>query len=98
MILYVVQVMRGYFPSILSLAQGLLRSTDCCVVPFGGHIYKQAFTAFDSYCQQVTRVIIPADMSLCVASALRWIAVTSRGYSHITPCVSRIQALDLPEA
>lgn len=46
------QVMRGYFPSILSLAQGLLRSTDCCVVPFGGHIYKQAFTAFDSYCQQ----------------------------------------------
>ncbi|XP_058258381.1 Fanconi anemia group D2 protein isoform X2 [Hemibagrus wyckioides] len=46
------QVMRGYFPSILSLAQGLLRSTDCCVVPFGGQIYKQAFTAFDSYCQQ----------------------------------------------
>ncbi|XP_073707909.1 Fanconi anemia group D2 protein [Garra rufa] len=46
------QVMRGYFPSILALAQGLLRSTDCCVVPFGGHMYKQAFTAFDSYCQQ----------------------------------------------
>ncbi|KAF4079161.1 hypothetical protein AMELA_G00189910 [Ameiurus melas] len=46
------QVMRGYFPSILSLAQGLLRSTDCCIVPFGGQIYKQAFTAFDSYCQQ----------------------------------------------
>uniref|UniRef100_A0AAR2IJM7 FA complementation group D2 n=1 Tax=Pygocentrus nattereri TaxID=42514 RepID=A0AAR2IJM7_PYGNA len=46
------QVMRGYFPSILALAQGLLRSPDCCVVPFGGHMYKQAFTAFDSYCQQ----------------------------------------------
>ncbi|KAF5909350.1 Fanconi anemia group D2 protein, partial [Clarias magur] len=46
------QVMRGYFPSILSLAQVLLRSTDSCVVPFGGHMYKQAFTAFDSYCQQ----------------------------------------------
>lgn len=46
------QVMRGYFPSILALAQGLLRSSDCCVVPFGGHMYKQAFTAFDSYCQQ----------------------------------------------
>uniref|UniRef100_A0AAR2LHF0 FA complementation group D2 n=1 Tax=Pygocentrus nattereri TaxID=42514 RepID=A0AAR2LHF0_PYGNA len=45
-------VMRGYFPSILALAQGLLRSPDCCVVPFGGHMYKQAFTAFDSYCQQ----------------------------------------------
>uniref|UniRef100_A0A671Q8N1 FA complementation group D2 n=1 Tax=Sinocyclocheilus anshuiensis TaxID=1608454 RepID=A0A671Q8N1_9TELE len=46
------QVMRGYFPSILALAQGLLRSSDCCVVPFGGHMYKQAFTSFDSYCQQ----------------------------------------------
>ncbi|KAA0722888.1 Fanconi anemia group D2 protein [Triplophysa tibetana] len=46
------QVMRGYFPSILALAQGLLRSPDCCVVPCGGHMYKQAFTAFDSYCQQ----------------------------------------------
>uniref|UniRef100_A0A673IF95 Fanconi anemia group D2 protein-like n=1 Tax=Sinocyclocheilus rhinocerous TaxID=307959 RepID=A0A673IF95_9TELE len=46
------QVMRGYFPSILALAQGLLRSPDCFVVPFGGHMYKQAFTAFDSYCQQ----------------------------------------------
>uniref|UniRef100_A0A671QBV6 FA complementation group D2 n=1 Tax=Sinocyclocheilus anshuiensis TaxID=1608454 RepID=A0A671QBV6_9TELE len=45
-------VMRGYFPSILALAQGLLRSSDCCVVPFGGHMYKQAFTSFDSYCQQ----------------------------------------------
>ncbi|KAJ8409352.1 hypothetical protein AAFF_G00235500 [Aldrovandia affinis] len=46
------QVMRSYFPSILALAQGLLRSTDPCVVPFGGHMYKHAFTAFDSYCQQ----------------------------------------------
>ncbi|TRY99785.1 hypothetical protein DNTS_033949 [Danionella cerebrum] len=46
------QVMRGHFPSILALAQGLLRSPDCCVVPFGGHMYKLAFTSFDSYCQQ----------------------------------------------
>ncbi|XP_076870482.1 Fanconi anemia group D2 protein [Brachyhypopomus gauderio] len=46
------QVMRGYFPSVLSLAQTLLRSPDCCVVPFGGHMYKLAFTTFDSYCQQ----------------------------------------------
>ncbi|XP_077054270.1 Fanconi anemia group D2 protein isoform X2 [Siphateles boraxobius] len=46
------QVMRGYFPSILALAQGLLRSSDSCVVPFGGHMYKQSFTAFDSYCRQ----------------------------------------------
>ncbi|TNN85653.1 Fanconi anemia group D2 protein [Liparis tanakae] len=46
------QVMRGYFPSILSLAQSLLRSPDPCVVPFGGHMYRHSFTAFDSYCQQ----------------------------------------------
>ncbi|XP_041804469.1 Fanconi anemia group D2 protein isoform X3 [Chelmon rostratus] len=46
------QVMRGYFPSILALAQSLLRSPDPCVVPFGGHMYRHSFTAFDSYCQQ----------------------------------------------
>lgn len=45
--------MRGYFPSILALAQSLLRSPDPCVVPFGGHMYRHSFTAFDSYCQQV---------------------------------------------
>ncbi|XP_047202452.1 Fanconi anemia group D2 protein isoform X2 [Girardinichthys multiradiatus] len=46
------QVMRGYFPSILALAQSLLRSPDPCVVPFGGHMYRHSFTEFDSYCQQ----------------------------------------------
>uniref|UniRef100_A0A3Q0T545 FA complementation group D2 n=1 Tax=Amphilophus citrinellus TaxID=61819 RepID=A0A3Q0T545_AMPCI len=46
------QVMRGYFSSTLALAQSLLRSPDPCVVPFGGHMYRQAFTAFDSYCHQ----------------------------------------------
>ncbi|XP_033821816.1 Fanconi anemia group D2 protein [Periophthalmus magnuspinnatus] len=46
------QVMRVYFPSILALAQGLLRSLDPSVVPFGGHMYRHSFTAFDSYCQQ----------------------------------------------
>uniref|UniRef100_A0A674C052 FA complementation group D2 n=1 Tax=Salmo trutta TaxID=8032 RepID=A0A674C052_SALTR len=46
------QVMRGYFPSILALAQSLLRSPDPCVVPIGGHMYRLSFTAFDSYCQQ----------------------------------------------
>uniref|UniRef100_A0A4W6F7C9 FA complementation group D2 n=1 Tax=Lates calcarifer TaxID=8187 RepID=A0A4W6F7C9_LATCA len=46
------QVMRGYFSSILALAQSLLRSPDPCVVPFGGHMYRLSFTVFDSYCQQ----------------------------------------------
>uniref|UniRef100_A0A3B5REF4 FA complementation group D2 n=1 Tax=Xiphophorus maculatus TaxID=8083 RepID=A0A3B5REF4_XIPMA len=45
-------VMRGYFPSILALAQSLVRSPDPCVVPFGGQMYRHSFTAFDSYCQQ----------------------------------------------
>ncbi|XP_029357845.1 Fanconi anemia group D2 protein [Echeneis naucrates] len=46
------QVMRGYFSSILAVAQSLLRSPDPGVVPFGGHMYQQSFTVFDSYCQQ----------------------------------------------
>uniref|UniRef100_A0A8D2ZEY8 FA complementation group D2 n=1 Tax=Scophthalmus maximus TaxID=52904 RepID=A0A8D2ZEY8_SCOMX len=46
------QVMRGYFASILALAQCLLRSPDPCVVPFGGHMYRLSFTVFDPYCQQ----------------------------------------------
>uniref|UniRef100_A0A669E4T5 FA complementation group D2 n=1 Tax=Oreochromis niloticus TaxID=8128 RepID=A0A669E4T5_ORENI len=46
------QVMRGYFPSTLALAQSLVRSPDPCMVPFGGHMYRHAFTAFDSYCHQ----------------------------------------------
>ncbi|KAM7402059.1 hypothetical protein PAMP_017329 [Pampus punctatissimus] len=47
-----IQVMRGYFTSILALAQSLLRSPDPCVVPFGGHMYRHSFIVFDSYCQQ----------------------------------------------
>ncbi|KAG7219243.1 hypothetical protein INR49_019191 [Caranx melampygus] len=47
------QVMRGYFPSILALAQTLLRSADAAaLVPFGGLMYQLSFTVFDSYCQQ----------------------------------------------
>ncbi|KAM4587248.1 Fanconi anemia group D2 protein isoform 2-T2 [Odontesthes bonariensis] len=46
------QVMRGYFSSILAVAQSLLRSPDPCMVPFGGHMYRHSFTAFDSYCHQ----------------------------------------------
>uniref|UniRef100_A0A674C0R1 FA complementation group D2 n=1 Tax=Salmo trutta TaxID=8032 RepID=A0A674C0R1_SALTR len=45
-------VLFCYFPSILALAQSLLRSPDPCVVPIGGHMYRLSFTAFDSYCQQ----------------------------------------------
>lgn len=47
------QVMRVYFPSILALAQSVLRSPDPCVVSFGGNMYLHSFAAFDSYCQQV---------------------------------------------
>lgn len=49
---YYAQVMRVYFPSILALAQSLLRSHEPSLVPFGGHMYQHSFTAFDSYCQQ----------------------------------------------
>ncbi|XP_015243810.1 PREDICTED: Fanconi anemia group D2 protein isoform X3 [Cyprinodon variegatus] len=46
------QVLRGYFPSILALAQSLVRSPDPCVVPFGGQMHRISFTVFDAYCQQ----------------------------------------------
>ncbi|XP_059505732.1 Fanconi anemia group D2 protein isoform X2 [Stegostoma tigrinum] len=45
-------VVREYFPSVLSLAQTLLRSSDVTVVSFGSQMYKHAFMMFDSYCQQ----------------------------------------------
>uniref|UniRef100_A0A4W3K0R7 FA complementation group D2 n=1 Tax=Callorhinchus milii TaxID=7868 RepID=A0A4W3K0R7_CALMI len=45
-------VVREYFPTILSLAQTLLRSTDPSVVSFACEMYKLAFRTFDSYCQQ----------------------------------------------
>ncbi|RVE73388.1 hypothetical protein OJAV_G00049030 [Oryzias javanicus] len=47
-----VQVVRGYFPSVLALAQSLLRSPDPGLVAFGGHMYRCAFASFDSYCHQ----------------------------------------------
>ncbi|ETE70717.1 Fanconi anemia group D2 protein, partial [Ophiophagus hannah] len=45
-------VMRDLFPAILSVAESFVNSADPCVVSFGSCMYKQAFTAFDSYCQQ----------------------------------------------
>lgn len=45
--------MRVYFPSILALAQSVLRSPEPCMVSFGGNMYLHSFAAFDSYCQQV---------------------------------------------
>ncbi|XP_026577278.1 Fanconi anemia group D2 protein [Pseudonaja textilis] len=45
-------VMRDLFPAILSVAESFVNSVDPCVISFGSCMYKQAFTAFDSYCQQ----------------------------------------------
>uniref|UniRef100_A0A8C9FAQ0 FA complementation group D2 n=1 Tax=Pavo cristatus TaxID=9049 RepID=A0A8C9FAQ0_PAVCR len=45
-------VIKDFFPSILSLAQTFLHSAHPAVVSFGSCMYKQAFAAFDSYCQQ----------------------------------------------
>lgn len=49
----VFQVIKDFFPSILALAQTFLHSAHPAVVSFGSCMYKQAFAAFDSYCQQV---------------------------------------------
>ncbi|KAK2534352.1 Fancd2 [Columba guinea] len=45
-------VIRDFFPSILALAQTFLHSAHPAIVSFGSCMYKQAFAAFDSYCQQ----------------------------------------------
>uniref|UniRef100_A0A670I1F5 FA complementation group D2 n=1 Tax=Podarcis muralis TaxID=64176 RepID=A0A670I1F5_PODMU len=47
-----IQVMRDLFPAVLSLAEIFVHSADPCIVSFGCCMYKQAFTVFDSYCQQ----------------------------------------------
>jgi len=49
----VFQVIKDFFPSILALAQTFLHSGHPAIVSFGSCMYKQAFAAFDSYCQQV---------------------------------------------
>ncbi|XP_009955615.1 PREDICTED: Fanconi anemia group D2 protein, partial [Leptosomus discolor] len=45
-------VIKDFFPSILALAQLFLHSAHPAIVSFGSCMYKQAFAAFDSYCQQ----------------------------------------------
>ncbi|XP_062356901.1 Fanconi anemia group D2 protein [Cinclus cinclus] len=45
-------VIKDFFPSILALAQTFLHSAHPAVISFGSCMYKQAFAAFDSYCQQ----------------------------------------------
>ncbi|XP_068264845.1 Fanconi anemia group D2 protein isoform X1 [Nyctibius grandis] len=45
-------VIKDFFPSILALAQTFLHSAQPAIVSFGSCMYKQAFAAFDSYCQQ----------------------------------------------
>uniref|UniRef100_A0A8V5GLG7 Uncharacterized protein n=1 Tax=Melopsittacus undulatus TaxID=13146 RepID=A0A8V5GLG7_MELUD len=45
-------VIKDFFPSILAIAQTFLHSGHPAVVSFGSCMYKQAFAAFDSYCQQ----------------------------------------------
>ncbi|XP_062441302.1 Fanconi anemia group D2 protein [Rhea pennata] len=45
-------VIKDFFPSILTLAQMFLHSAHPAMVSFGSCMYKQAFAAFDSYCQQ----------------------------------------------
>ncbi|NWV01184.1 FACD2 protein, partial [Upupa epops] len=45
-------VIKEFFPSILALAQTFLHSAHPAVVSFGSCMYKEAFAAFDSYCQQ----------------------------------------------
>lgn len=46
------QVLRDYFTSVLIWAEVLLRSPQPIIGGYARSIYKQAFVAFDAYCQQ----------------------------------------------
>ncbi|NXT76631.1 FACD2 protein, partial [Zapornia atra] len=69
-------VIKDFFPSILALAQMFLHSAYPAIVSFGSCMYKQAFAAFDSYCQQevvaalVTHVCSGAEAELDIALAV----------------------------
>uniref|UniRef100_A0A3B3DEB8 FA complementation group D2 n=1 Tax=Oryzias melastigma TaxID=30732 RepID=A0A3B3DEB8_ORYME len=77
-------VVRGYFSSVLALAQSLLRSPDPGLVAFGGHMYRCSFTLFDSYCHQevvgslVTHVCSGADGEVDMALELLCGLVTEK--------------------
>ncbi|KFV05743.1 Fanconi anemia group D2 protein, partial [Pterocles gutturalis] len=66
-------VIKDFFPSILALAQTFLHSAHPVIVSFGSCMYKQAFAAFDSYCQQevvtalVTHVCSGNDIELDIS-------------------------------
>ncbi|XP_053376879.1 Fanconi anemia group D2 protein-like [Mercenaria mercenaria] len=47
-----IKVLKGYFQSLLSLSEVLLRSPELPVSYFGSALYKQTFLAFDAYHQQ----------------------------------------------
>ncbi|KAM3910148.1 Fanconi anemia group D2 protein [Leptodactylus fuscus] len=57
------QVLMFYFPSVLSLAQTLLRSVEPVVSFFGSQLFKHAFRVFDRYCQQ--EVIVALVTHIC---------------------------------
>ncbi|RMX53291.1 hypothetical protein pdam_00015249, partial [Pocillopora damicornis] len=46
------QILREYFPDLLSLAEILLRSPDPSVCSYACSMYKLSFVSFDLYCQQ----------------------------------------------
>ncbi|XP_022805734.1 Fanconi anemia group D2 protein-like [Stylophora pistillata] len=46
------QILREYFPDLLSLAEILLRSPDPSVCSYACSTYKLSFVSFDLYCQQ----------------------------------------------
>ncbi|RUS82660.1 hypothetical protein EGW08_009563 [Elysia chlorotica] len=46
------QIVRDYFPSVLALAQTLVRSTEPQICLMGSALYTLAFSHFDPYCKQ----------------------------------------------
>lgn len=76
------QVIKDFFPSILAVAQTFLCSAHPAIVSFGSCMYKQAFAAFDSYCQQV-QCGGGQPLNLCLAFVLDCMPSSFRGRGFV---------------
>uniref|UniRef100_A0A6I8P4N9 FA complementation group D2 n=1 Tax=Ornithorhynchus anatinus TaxID=9258 RepID=A0A6I8P4N9_ORNAN len=92
------QVFRDYLPSLLSIAQILLRSVDHSVISFVSLLYKHAFLSLDAYCQQevigtlVNHVCCGTDVEVNISLDLLLELVVLK-YSAMCMCSSLLKGI-----
>uniref|UniRef100_A0A6I8MXM0 FA complementation group D2 n=1 Tax=Ornithorhynchus anatinus TaxID=9258 RepID=A0A6I8MXM0_ORNAN len=91
-------VFRDYLPSLLSIAQILLRSVDHSVISFVSLLYKHAFLSLDAYCQQevigtlVNHVCCGTDVEVNISLDLLLELVVLK-YSAMCMCSSLLKGI-----